>query len=70
MIGHVILQITCEDENIFKVSGGKLLANGSRGAVVEAVKCGSLADLEGHILPGEYHTTTGHFHIVNGSFII
>lgn len=54
VIGHVILQKSFDGEDILKVSGGKLLANGSRGAVVDAVKCGSIADLEGHILPGEY----------------
>lgn len=54
MIGHVILQKSFEGEELISVAGGKLLANGNRGAVIESVKCGSVADLEGHILPGEY----------------
>lgn len=62
MIGHVILQTSYDCEDILKVSGGKLLPSGSRGAVVDAVKSGSIADLEGHILPGEYHTNL-HGHI-------
>lgn len=56
MIGHVILQKSFEGEDILKVSGGRLLPNGSRGALVDEVKRGSIADLEGHILPGEYPT--------------
>lgn len=55
MIGHVILQKSFDGEDLVKVSGGRLLANGSRGAVVENVKSGSIADLECQILPGEYH---------------
>lgn len=55
MIGHVILQKSYDGEDLLKVSGDKLLASGSRGAVVDAVKCGSIADQEGHILAGEYH---------------
>lgn len=63
MIGHVILQKSYDGEDSLKVSGGRLLPSGSRGAVVDAVKCGSIADLEGHVLPGEYHTTLhGHTH--------
>lgn len=54
MIGNVILQKSYEGEEIISVSGGRLFANGSRGALVDAVKRGSLADLEGNILPGEY----------------
>lgn len=56
MIGHVILQKSFEGEDILKVSGGRLLPNGSRGALVDEVKSGSIADLEGHILPGDYPT--------------
>lgn len=57
MIGHVILQKSYDGEDLLKVSGDKLLASGSRGAVVDAVKCGSIADQEGHILAGEYHAS-------------
>lgn len=70
MIGHVILQKSYDGEDILRVSGGKLLASGSRGAVVDAVKCGSIADQEGHILPGEYHAFLhGHTHTSPDTFI-
>lgn len=36
-----------------KVLGGKLLPDGSRGAVVEKVKKGSIADLEGQLRIGQ-----------------
>lgn len=36
-----------------KVVGGKLLPDGSRGAVVEKVKKGSIADLEGQLRIGK-----------------
>lgn len=64
MIGHVILQKSFDGEDLIQVSGGRLLANGSRGAVVEAVKSGSIAELEGHILPGEYH----HIQFLHGHY--
>lgn len=35
-----------------KVVGGKLLENGSRGALIEKVKKGSTADVEGQLRPG------------------
>lgn len=62
MIGHVILQKSFDGEDLLKVTGGRLLANGNRGAVVDAVKCGSIADLEGQILPGEYHKISTWIH--------
>lgn len=37
-----------------KVVGGKLLPDGTRGAIVEKVKKGSIADLEGQLRIGEY----------------
>lgn len=36
-----------------KVVGGKLLENGSMGAVIEKVKKGSTADIEGQLRPGK-----------------
>lgn len=36
-----------------KIVGGKLLENGRRGAIIERVKRGSVADLEGQLKPGK-----------------
>lgn len=36
-----------------KVVGGKLLEDGSRGALIEKVKKGSTADVEGQLRPGK-----------------
>lgn len=35
-----------------KVVGGKILENGLKGAVIEKVKKGSIADIEGQLRPG------------------
>lgn len=35
-----------------KVIGGKLLEDGTRAAIIEKVKKGSIADIEGQLLPG------------------
>lgn len=69
MIGHVIMQKSFDGEDLLKVTGGRLLANGSRGAVVDAVKCGSIADLEGQILPGEYHQISTRIHTSLAEFL-
>lgn len=55
MIGHMILRKNIDGEDILglKVIGGKQLPNGSRGAIIEKVKRGSIADQEGHIKPGK-----------------
>uniref|UniRef100_A0A336LL41 CSON009705 protein n=1 Tax=Culicoides sonorensis TaxID=179676 RepID=A0A336LL41_CULSO len=55
MIGHMILRKSLDGEDILglKITGGKLFPNGSRGAIVEKVKRGSIADQEGHIKPGD-----------------
>lgn len=54
MIGHMILRKSLDGEDILglKISGGELFPNGARGAIVEKVKRGSIADQEGHIKPG------------------
>lgn len=36
-----------------KIVGGRLLENGERGAIIEQVKKGSVADLEGGLKPGK-----------------
>lgn len=36
-----------------KVVGGKILEHGGRGAIIEKVKKGSIADIEGQLRPGE-----------------
>ncbi|XP_046425503.1 regulating synaptic membrane exocytosis protein 2 isoform X4 [Neodiprion fabricii] len=60
MIGHMILRKSQgagsgSSSSILglKVVGGKLLENGSRGALIEKVKKGSTADLEGQLRPGD-----------------
>lgn len=55
MIGHMILRKSYDSDDILglKIVGGKRLANGGVGAIVEKVKRGSIADLEGHIKPGK-----------------
>ncbi|XP_048508422.1 regulating synaptic membrane exocytosis protein 2 isoform X2 [Athalia rosae] len=61
MIGHMTLRKSQGAGNSgssssilgLKVVGGKLLENGSRGALIEKVKKGSTADLEGQLRPGD-----------------
>ncbi|XP_046989107.1 regulating synaptic membrane exocytosis protein 2 [Schistocerca americana] len=62
MIGHMILKKTAREGMGpsssaailgLKVVGGKLLENGGRGAVIEKVKKGSIADVEGQLRPGD-----------------
>lgn len=61
MIGHMILRKSgdrypsASSTLGIKVIGGKLLEDGGRGAIIEKVKKGSPADLEGHLLAGEIH---------------
>lgn len=71
MIGHMILQKSFDGEDILglKVSGGKALSDGSRGAVVEKVKCGSIADQEGHINAGDFDICNS-YHLLKRSFIL
>lgn len=47
-----------------KVVGGKLLEDGSMGAVIEKVKKGSTADIEGQLRPGknQLHFTLSFHH--------
>lgn len=59
MIGHMILrrgtrEATGSSATILglKVVGGKILENGFKGAVIEKVKKGSIADIEGQLRPG------------------
>ena len=59
MIGHMILRRGNSDATGssavilgLKVVGGKVLDNGSKGAIIEKVKKGSIADLEWHLSPG------------------
>ncbi|XP_068086466.1 regulating synaptic membrane exocytosis protein 2 [Anabrus simplex] len=67
MIGHMILKKSMRSEGLgggvgssssaailgLKVVGGKLLENGGRGALIEKVKKGSIADVEGQLRPGD-----------------
>ncbi|CAH1401562.1 unnamed protein product, partial [Nezara viridula] len=62
MIGHMVLKKSLR-EGIgsassasilgLKVVGGKLLESGSRGALIEKVKKGSIADIDGQLRPGD-----------------
>ncbi|XP_074041991.1 rab3 interacting molecule [Leptinotarsa decemlineata] len=60
MIGHMILRRNSRESMGsgaailgLKVIGGKLLENGMTGAVIEKVKKGSIADIEGQLKPGD-----------------
>ncbi|XP_072750770.1 uncharacterized protein Rim isoform X1 [Anoplolepis gracilipes] len=57
-IGHMVLRKSagtgsCSSILGLKVVGGKLLEDGSRGALIEKVKKGSTADVEGQLRPGD-----------------
>ncbi|XP_026726002.1 regulating synaptic membrane exocytosis protein 2-like isoform X2 [Trichoplusia ni] len=61
MIGHMVLRKSVVEGSShssaailgLKVVGGKLLPDGTRGAIVEKVKKGSIADLEGQLRIGD-----------------
>ncbi|XP_019867469.2 regulating synaptic membrane exocytosis protein 2 [Aethina tumida] len=59
MIGHMILRRGRDMNGSsaailgLKVVGGKILENGFKGAVIEKVKKGSIADVEGQLRPGD-----------------
>lgn len=53
MIGHMTLRKNIGGDDL-RVSGGQLLPNGRQGAIIEKVERGSIADREGHIIPGEH----------------
>ncbi|XP_018323416.1 regulating synaptic membrane exocytosis protein 2 isoform X2 [Agrilus planipennis] len=57
MIGHMILRRGSQESsgNILglKVIGGRILENGQRGAIIEKVKKGSIADVEGQLRAGD-----------------
>lgn len=64
MTGHMILKKTVKEgmgpssssTTILglKVVGGQLLPTGGRGAIIEKVKKGSTADIEGQLKPGKH----------------
>ncbi|XP_018393491.1 PREDICTED: regulating synaptic membrane exocytosis protein 2 [Cyphomyrmex costatus] len=58
LIGHMVLRKSagsgsCSSILGLKVVGGKLLEDGSMGALIEKVKKGSTADVEGQLRPGD-----------------
>ncbi|KAG5326128.1 RIMS2 protein, partial [Acromyrmex heyeri] len=58
IIGHMVLRKSagsgsCSSILGLKVVGGKLLEDGSMGALIEKVKKGSTADVEGQLRPGD-----------------
>lgn len=63
MVGHMVLRKSVVEGSMhssaailgLKVAGGKLLPDGSRGAIVEKVKKGSIADLEGQLRTGKFN---------------
>lgn len=66
MIGHMILRRGTREAATgssaailgLKIAGGRLLDSGHRGAVIEKVKKGSIADVEGQLRPGSYDYTS------------
>lgn len=73
MIGHMILRRgggTAASRDVggssaailgLKIIGGKLLEGGRTGAVIDKVKRGSIADVEGQLRPGNQKTNSSHF---------
>lgn len=55
MIGHMILRKNIDGDDILglKIVGGKVVSSSKKGAVIEKVKRGSIADQEGHLKPGK-----------------
>ncbi|XP_065087188.1 regulating synaptic membrane exocytosis protein 2 [Ochlerotatus camptorhynchus] len=55
MIGHMVLLRNVDSEDVLglKVRGGQVLPNEEKGAIIEQVQRGSIADQEGHIRPGD-----------------
>lgn len=60
MLGHMILrrggsEAAGSSAAILglKVVGGKVLENGCKGAIIDKVKKGSIADVDGQLRPGE-----------------
>lgn len=58
IIGHMVLRKSAGSGSSssilgLKVVGGKLLEDGSMGALIEKVKEGSTADVEGQLRPGK-----------------
>lgn len=59
-IGHMILRRGPKETGGssaailgLKLVGGKILENGQKGAIIEKVKKGSIADVEGQLRPGK-----------------
>jgi regulating synaptic membrane exocytosis protein 2 len=55
MIGHIILRKNIDGEDILglKIVGGQVVSSSRKGAVIEKVKRGSIADQEGHLKAGK-----------------
>ncbi|KAL7021097.1 hypothetical protein ACKWTF_011753 [Chironomus riparius] len=55
MIGHMILRKNIDGEDILglKIIGGKILSSTRKGAIIEKVKRGSIAEQEGHLRVGD-----------------
>lgn len=55
MIGHMILRKNIDGEDILglKIVGGKPLSSSRKGAIIEKVKRGSIAEQEGHLRVGK-----------------
>ena len=55
MIGHMILRKNIDGEDILglKIIGGKILPSSRKGAIIEKVKRGSIAEQEGHLRVGK-----------------
>lgn len=60
LIGHLILKKDGRDSSLgLKVVGGQPLPHGGRGAVIEKVKRGSIAEREGGLRAGNFSLPVG-----------
>lgn len=67
MIGHMILRKNIDGEDILglKIVGGMTLPSSLRkGAIIEKVKRGSIAEQEGHLRVGKRNQQTLHFYLL------
>lgn len=68
MIGHMILRKNIDGEDILglKIVGGTTLSSARKGAIIEKVKRGSIAEQEGHLRVGKAQTS---FFNINRHFL-
>jgi regulating synaptic membrane exocytosis protein 2 len=71
MIGHMILRKNIDGEDILglKIVGGKTLSSSRKGAIIEKVKRGSIAEQEGNLRVGKRTARKRNFHLKYNFFI-